>query len=234
MDMSFSTVCVYPSFSTRIATLFLVTYPFVLWALSRYRGDGIGPMAASAVPAALTPLFVAATAAWLGVASLVQGLSIAGGGRAVRAAGVSETLSMMTFGAAVTALVCTASWLADQIRKHRGDQLAPASIVVRVVSAAMVLFLTGLLVSHFAVAHHLVQKPGTHTISIGVTLTLASIAGLGGATSLLWLVLSRRRSTLQINAMRGLISALTAAAAGFIAYLFWHVTVFYRAIAMHG
>lgn len=191
-------------------------------------------MAASAVPAALTSLFVAATAAWLGVASLVQGLSTAGGGRAVRAAAVSETLSMMTFGAVVTALVCSVAWLANQTRSDRDEQLAPASTAVRIMSVGMVLLVAGLLVVHFAVAHHFVHTPGTPPISLSVVFILASIAGLGGGTSLGWLVLSRRKSALQINHMRGVISALTAAAAVFVAYLSWHFAVIYRIIAVHG
>lgn len=233
--MSLSTVCSSPSFSTRIATLFLIGYPFLLWALSTHRRDGIGPMSASVLPAMLTPLFVAVSASWLGLASVIQGISIAGGGRSARAAGVAETLALITFCAAVAALVCTATSLWDQIRSaNRHASYASPSLTMSMVSVAMIVLFAILLVSHFVMVRRIVETAGAVPISTVTAITFAAVAGFGGATSLVWLVLSRRRPTLQIHSMRGVIAAASAAGAILIAYSSWYLAAIYRAIAMGG
>jgi uncharacterized membrane protein len=173
--------------------------------------------------------------AWLGIASLLRGLSIAGGGRSVRAAGVSETMAMITFGGAVTVVVCTVSWLSDQIRsKGRNDSFPKSSKNMRLISVAMVSLLVILLVSQFVTAHALVESRGLRPTSTLPALAFAGAAGLGAGISLVWLILSRRRPVAQINGARRVVAAVSAVGAAVIAYLSWHFTAIYRVIAMHG
>lgn len=192
-------------------------------------------MTASIFPAALTPLFVAAAAAWLELGSLVQGLAVAGGGRGVRAAGTSETLMMITFGGGCAAFVCAVAWIADRFRSQDwSESHSSASITVRILSIALVVLLASVLIAHFVIAHQLVQTPGMRPIPTRVAVVFASMAGLGGIASMGWLILSRRRASLQIDRMRGVLSAFAAVASGLIAYVSSHFTAIYAAIAVHG
>jgi hypothetical protein len=98
MDMSLSTMCVTPSAATRLAVLFLLGYPLFLGVLARSRRHAVGGLAASIVPAILTPMFVSLAESWLGVARLLEALTLSPSGRAIRASGVSETFVILTFG----------------------------------------------------------------------------------------------------------------------------------------
>lgn len=228
MDLPISGGC--PSLATKVAMLLLIGYPFLLWSLSTYRREGMAPMTASALPAALTPMFVAAAVSWMGIASLLEALSITGAGRVVRAAGVAETLSMITFGGGVAALVCIVSFVRDWMQANAQYASSP-SPRVRAWTIAMLSILAIVVVSLFVLAGRIVEGGGLAT---PVALTFAAIAGVGGVMSLGWLVLSRRRPALQLDHRRRTITAVAAAGALLIAYVSWQLTTIYNGVVMHG
>ena len=233
MDMSVMAVSGCPSIAAKLTVLFLFAYPFVVWGLSRYRREVAGPMAGSAVPATLTPLFVAAAAGWLGIAALLRGLAQAGGGRAARAAGVSESLSIIGLGATVAALVGAIIWLRDQFRSPRPDGQGSPARGSRIV-VGMTALLAALLVSHAAVARRLVEPVESLALWRAAALTCAVVAAVGSVVSLCWLTLSRRYPTPQIGGSRRTVAAVCTAGAAVIAYGGWHFTAVCAAIARHG
>jgi hypothetical protein len=222
MEMNFTIVCTTPSFITKAVTFFLLFYPLVLWGLSESRRNGAGPMAASVVPAALTPLFVAIGAASVGYASLLRGLVITHNGRAVRAAAVAETLTMIAFGCVVSAVVCAISWLRDQFRSNaRTESTPPTTRSVRMMSLVLVTLVVALLVAHFVATSRVVETVTTPESESAAPLIFAAIAGVGGAFSFIWLVLSRRNPALQVHRNRRIIAAMAAVVALGIAYWSW-------------
>src|SRR5437763_15749729 len=110
MDMRLTTVHVSPNVPIRTPLLLLLAYPFFVVILARARRSNSG-IVASVLPAVLFPLFVSSAAAWLGMAHLLQGLSVSGAGRIARAAGVAETFAITTFGALIAALISIAALL---------------------------------------------------------------------------------------------------------------------------
>lgn len=109
MDMTWSHVCVTPSFTERLVVLFCVAWPFVTLALLRRQGRSPAP-----VMAMLIPLAVALCGTWLGLTRVMEVMAPYGG-RSATAAGIAEALSLLTVAAFSVAGVA----LASSIRRHR-------------------------------------------------------------------------------------------------------------------
>ena len=227
MDMNWSTICVYPSFTTRWATLFLLAYPIFVWVMAVNRRDESGPMSASAVPATLTPLLVAAAVSWLGLGQVLEGISRHGGGRAATSAGIAEAIGMITLGSLIAAIVASLSWLRDRITRALVSRM-PATkrtIVAAVISFAVCV---SLLVAEAFVAD------GIREFSPITLYTAAAVSALGAIASLIWLIASRRVPSLQIDNARAVVAACCAAASILLCYASWYVARVYTEIAIHG
>lgn len=229
-------MCFTPSAATRLAVLFLVGYPLFVGVLARSHRRTVGGLASSVVPAVLTPMFVSLAEAWLGVARLLQILASSPSGRAVRAAGASETFVMLALGSSVAALVAIASCALAWREKQTVDSSVPASLAVRFSSFSLTATAALLLALHLVLTISIVEQVATWP-AIMSPVTAAILAGtavLAAILSLTWLLLARRHPGLGFIESHRVISAGAAAATSLIAYVSWQFVSLWQGVAMRG
>ena len=233
--MQFTTVCVYPSASTRLAVLFLLAYPVGALFLSRYRASRAGPLSTSVVPLTLTPLFVGLAAAWLGVARIIESLSVAARGRAASAAGVAETFVFVAFASAIAAFVAGATLIREVIRGTRSEESGRASTLAKILAVALPLLVLAEIAVQVLLSHQLVTETATPSHALlRLALAVTAFSLFGGVTSLLWLVFARRNTTIQLSAARRMLALSSLAVASAICAGAWLLSRSYWSIAVSG
>lgn len=220
MDMSTASVCVTPSVVAQATVVFFFVYPLILWGLSG--GHGRAPMLASVMPAALTPLFAGMAAAWVGLVRVRQAQSLVGGGRASSAAGTAESLTLLVAAAAVAAMAAAAFSLCDVLRRREMMPVERRSTSLQSLPALVCAALIGTLLF----AARVVAHTGVMTLFAG-----AVVAAVCAMASFVWLIASRRVSSLQLHANRRVVGATIAICAMAIAAGVWRVIEMYAAIA---
>lgn len=222
----------HPTLLEKLVTLFLLAYPLFVWSLARMRRRE-GPMSASAIPAALTPLFAGVAVSWTTVANVMAGQSITvDGGRMATAAGAAEALVYVMFSAVVAAVVCGVIVLAD---RSAGESLPTRSFSSRARTfragavIALALLLGILIVTELVVLRRLPLRATTGKWTPAVA--FAAAGALGAAASLTWLVASRRAVALQCNTRRRLVASICTLAAALLALAVWRLGLGYNTIA---
>lgn len=233
MDMTF-TVCTHPTVLEKIATIFLFLYPLLVWSLSRSKLRGL--MSASAVPAALTPLFIGVGVSWTSVANVIGGMSVfVGGGRAAAAAGAADALTLVVLSAVVAALVCGVSVLSDWRTRHLRSSQEPArpASLFTVATTLLITLFVALTAGEILTLARI--QPGGGSVGWWSQALSCAIAGtVGGCVALAWLIASRRYSSLQCHRGRRWIAMGCTVASSLLAYGVWRVIVAYTVIARFG
>jgi hypothetical protein len=171
MDMSVTSVCVTPSLVVKLIVLISFFWPFVAMSLLSRRGRSAGPAAA-----VLVPLALAASGVWFGLARVMRGMAISGGGVQATAAGITEALSMLDQGGffAVMLIVFAAT------RRHR-------PIVDRTTAALFTVLLVDVIGALFA-AVMVANRPATFPLLIAGAIVGALIA----MAAMIWTFLTGR------------------------------------------
>lgn len=235
--MELSSFHAHPSLAATIAILLLLAYPFVVFALSRYRRDRTAPMSASAIPATLAPLFIGVAATWLGLMDLMNGLARGGGGRVASAAGIAEALFTIEM-AGIVAVIVSAGMLIR--RGPASEDRGPESVHVAAIGA--IGFLVALLTVQLSLAGTIIDRISQESMPRGawipgaVTGVVAGAitAAIGALVSLLWLILSRRFASLRVDRHCTAIAAGCALASLLLSWLVWRIMQTYVGIAKGG
>lgn len=234
MDMTMTPISHHFSLSTKVAFMILLIYPFALWALSRYRVDGLGPMSASAIPATLVPLFIGGAASCVAMANVIVTLATFGDAYPASAAGVAEALVPLLFAAIDAAFVSFISLVRGFAPHVPSLEAPPAHRRLPALGAGLVALLTAVLLALIFAIENIFGRFASRTPSLQVPVAGAWIAAAGALATIVWLVASRRSPVLQFSRSRTAVSTACLATTLLLSYAIWSGLNIFRDFAMHG
>jgi len=221
-------VCSSPSPLIKALVVLLLAYPVVLIAL---RGSGRRhTFSVVVVPVVITPLLLGASGTLLMLARVMQGVTMSGGGRASRAAGVAEALLTVVFAAGVAAAASAIAIVQEVLAQRRprpegGSRGAHMPQIVAVCVAVAVLVWAGFL-TWKAAGSPLTSKDYVVPI-IGACVALCAALG-----SCVWLVVLRRRDVAFQSSHPIVASLVALAVCGAMGLGTWQVVQHFTAIAI--
>jgi hypothetical protein len=233
MDMT--TISHQVGVSTQMAVLILLIYPFALWALSRYRVDGVGPISASAIPAILVPLFIGASASCVVMSNVIVTLATYGDAySASGAAGVAEAQVPLLCAAIDAAFISFISLVRGFAPRVPAVEAPAAHRRLPALAAGLVALLAGVLLALIFAVENIFGRFASRTPSLQVPVAGAWIAGAGALASIVWLVASRRSPVLQFSRSRTTVSTVCLATTLLLSYAVWSGLNIFRDFAVHG
>ena len=219
MDLEF--VCTYPPDVVRYATCFLLAYPFLVWLLWAFRPSGSGPMSASVVPAALTPLFVGSAMASTMMASALRARSF-GISSTIVASNAAEGMIGIGVGSMFAAFVSLLAWAGEHFSRATHDPMEPTSTPrARSLSISLVITLGLTIIANVAFVRVIVAEDTRFPATLPIGTAVISLAG--AIVSLAWLIASRRLVWMQFNPTRRTIAAACAVASFALLLMVWGI-----------
>jgi hypothetical protein len=211
MDMTLSSTTASPSLAQIWLILFCVIWPFAAWPLMPSRGRSSAPLAAMLVPMALSVGVM-----WLGLARCLYGMAVSGGGVASIAAGIAESLGVLSVGAISAGAVAVLAL----IRRHRPTADTPIVMLYALTMAE--------------VASALWFRPRAAVIESQHIFCYAAaiLAGMIAVAAFVRAWLTARGRSLAPTRRYGLALVLVATVA--TGFAVWHQAARFTSIAIHG